>query len=54
MLLMMLAGWLNRHQRDVIEHLREENNILREKLGDKRVILNDKGVDEIKAEVKSN
>ena len=41
MLLMMLAGWLNRHQQDVIEYLREENKILREKLGTKRVILND-------------
>jgi len=41
MLLMMLAGWLNRHQQDVIEYLREENKILREKLGTKRVLLND-------------
>ena len=41
MLLMMLAGWLNRHQQDVIEYLREENKILREKLGKKRIILND-------------
>ena len=41
MLMMMLAGWLNRHQQDVIEYLREENKILREKLGTKRVILND-------------
>ncbi|MDH4201353.1 MAG: integrase core domain-containing protein [Phycisphaerae bacterium] len=41
MLLMMMAGWLNRHQQDVIEYLREENKILREKLGTKRIILND-------------
>ncbi|PVX27043.1 MAG: hypothetical protein CW716_04340 [Candidatus Bathyarchaeum sp.] len=41
MLLVMLAGWLNRHQRDVIEYLREENKILREKLGKKRILLND-------------
>ena len=41
MLLMMLAGWLNRHQQDVIEYLREENKILREKIGKKRIILND-------------
>ncbi len=33
MLLMMLAGWVNRHQQDVIEYLKEENKILREKLG---------------------
>jgi len=41
MLLMMLAGWLNRHQQDVIEYLEEENKILREKLGTKRILLND-------------
>ena len=41
MLLVMMAGWMNRHQQDVIEFLREENKILREKLGTKRVILND-------------
>ncbi len=33
MLLMMLAGWVNRHQQDVITYLKEENKILREKLG---------------------
>ncbi len=31
LLLMMLAGWLNRHQQDVIVYLKEENKILREK-----------------------
>jgi len=41
MLLMMMAGWLNRHQQDVIEYLKEENKILREKLGNKRILLND-------------
>ena len=41
MLLMMLAGWVNRHQQDVIEYLKEENKILREKLGTKRILLND-------------
>ena len=25
MLLMMLAGWINRHQQDVITYLKEEN-----------------------------
>lgn len=39
-LLMMLAGWLNRHQQDVIEYLKAENKILREKLGKKRILLN--------------
>jgi len=41
MLLVMLAGWLNRHQQDIIEYLKEENKILREKLGNKRILLND-------------
>ncbi|MHB9071811.1 MAG: hypothetical protein ACYC54_15735 [Sedimentisphaerales bacterium] len=29
-ILTMLAGWMNRHQQDMIEYLREENKILRE------------------------
>jgi transposase InsO family protein len=41
MLLVMLAGWINRQQQDVIEYLKEENRILREKLGSKRILLND-------------
>ncbi len=41
MLLMMLAGWINRHQQDMIEYLKTENKILREKLGKKRLLLND-------------
>ena len=41
MLLMMLAGWVKRHQQDVIMYLKEENEILREKLGTKRILLND-------------
>ena len=36
-----IAGWMNRQQQDVIICLREENRILREKLGLKRLILND-------------
>jgi hypothetical protein len=35
-----IAGWMNRQQQQVIEYLRTENQILREKLGHKRVILN--------------
>jgi hypothetical protein len=42
MLLVMMAGWLNRHQQDVIEYVKEENKILREKLGNKRILLNDR------------
>jgi putative transposase len=41
MLLMMLAGWINRHQQDVIEYFKEENRVLREKIGKKRILLND-------------
>jgi hypothetical protein len=40
-LLAMMAGWLNRHQQDMINYLKEENEILREKLGTKRLILSD-------------
>jgi transposase InsO family protein len=36
-----IAGWMNRQQQQVIEYLREENRILREKLGHKRILLND-------------
>ena len=42
MLLVMLAGWVNRYQQDVIEYLKEENKILREKLGKERILLNDR------------
>jgi len=35
-----IAGWMNRQQQ-VIDYLREENRILREKLGRKRIILNE-------------
>ena len=36
-----LAGWMNRRQQEAIEYLRMENRILREKLGHKRLILNE-------------
>ena len=32
-LLVTLAGWVNRHQLEVIEYLREENRVLKEYLG---------------------
>ena len=41
MLLAMLAGWINRQQTDVIDYLKAENQILREKLGKKRILLDD-------------
>jgi len=38
---LILAGWVNRQQQFVIEYLRTENQVLREKLGKKRILLND-------------
>ncbi len=38
---LILAGWVNRQQQTVIEYLRTENQVLREKLGKKRILLND-------------
>ncbi|MGA2075910.1 MAG: hypothetical protein ABSH52_20675 [Terriglobia bacterium] len=32
---------MNQHQRDVIDYLEEENRVLREQLGNKRLRLND-------------
>jgi hypothetical protein len=37
----ILAGWINRHQQDAIDYLKTENQILREKLGNRRILLND-------------
>lgn len=41
LVLVVLAGWINRQQQEAIEYLRTENVVLREKLGKKRVLLND-------------
>ncbi len=38
---MIVAGWMSRQQQQVIEYLREENRVLREKVGKKRVLLHD-------------
>lgn len=40
-LLLTVSGWVNRRQLDVIEYLREENHVLREHLGDKRLRFTD-------------
>jgi putative transposase len=40
-LLIAIAGWMNQHQRQMIEYLREENRVLREQLGDRRLRFND-------------
>ena len=36
-----LAGWINEQQRDVIDYLQEENRVLRDQLGNKRLRLSD-------------
>src|SRR5690348_7915243 len=41
LLLVALAGWVNQHQRDVIDYLREENRVLREQLGSRRLRFSD-------------
>ena len=35
------AGWVNRHQQEVIEYLIEENRILRDQLGKRKLRLTD-------------
>ena len=40
-IMVALAGWMNRQQQDAISYLKEENRVLREKLGHRRIILND-------------
>lgn len=40
-LLAILAGWINHEQQKLIDYLRTENQILKEKLGKKRILLND-------------
>ncbi|HET9626388.1 MAG TPA: hypothetical protein VFP84_33735, partial [Kofleriaceae bacterium] len=36
-LLLVFAGWVNRHQAEVVVYLQEENRVLREQLGDRRL-----------------
>jgi len=40
-LMMLFAGWVNRHQQDVIEYLQAENRALRMQLGGKRLRFTD-------------
>src|SRR3954470_2068366 len=40
-LLIAIAGWMNQRQLQVIEYLREENRVLREQLGGRRLRFND-------------
>src|SRR6267378_3214523 len=39
--LVAVAGWMNQRQLQVIDYLREENRVLREQLGGRRMRLND-------------
>jgi len=41
LLLVVLAGWINRQQQEIIEYLRTENQILKESHGKKRIPLTD-------------
>ena len=41
LLLISLAGWLNQREQDVIDFLQEENRVLREQLGGKRLHFTD-------------
>jgi transposase InsO family protein len=41
LLAMILAGWVNRRQQAIIEYLRTENQVLKEKLGRRRILLDD-------------
>ena len=36
-----MAGWMSRHQQEVIAYLMEENRILREQMGNRRPRFND-------------
>ncbi len=39
LMLIILASWVNRQQQEVIEYLRTENAVLKEKFGKKRILL---------------
>ena len=41
LLILAVAGWLNRHQQRILDYLREENRIFREQLGGRRPRLTD-------------
>ena len=41
LLFVILASWVNRQQQQVNDYLRIENQVLKEKLGKKRILLND-------------
>ncbi len=39
--LLIIASWSNQLQQEIIEYLRTENSVLRNKFGKKRILLND-------------
>ena len=39
--LVAIAGWMNQRQQQTIEYLQEENRVLREQLGNRRLRFND-------------
>src|SRR5215472_18390922 len=39
--LISIAGWMNQHQQHVIEYLMEENRVLREQMGSRRLRFSD-------------
>ena len=41
LMLIILASWVNRQQQEVIDYLRTENAVLKEKFGKKRILLTD-------------
>jgi hypothetical protein len=41
LLLLMFAGWVNRHQLDVIEYLQEENRMLKQRMRGQRLRFTD-------------
>jgi hypothetical protein len=41
LVLLMFAGWVNRHQLDVLEYLRAENRVLKVRLGGRRIRFTD-------------
>ena len=41
LLVVTLAGWVNRFQQDAIEYLKEENRVLREHVGGRRLLFTD-------------
>ena len=51
--LIAVAGWMNQRQLQVIDYLREENRVLREQLGDKRLRFSDDQRRRLTAKAKS-